>query len=176
MRPLRQLVPALAAAALLAAAPSTLAKGMVRGEVCEANGCTKISQRTAVAFLTGGSFSAPAPQAGARVVTVTVTMGGPQVDEQHRRTLDYAPSLGVVREHVRGHGTRTPWTQLDERSRAIAEAAVTPAKPAPARASVARRDDGGGAPAWWLLAAGAALLVVLARYATSALKARPRAS
>jgi hypothetical protein len=71
--------------------------------------------------------------------------------------------------------------RLSDQDRALLDHAVAPFEPYPAAqlARVAPPAQAGGT-AWWTIAGAAAaalaLLALVARYATSALKARPRAS
>lgn len=91
----------------------------------------------------------------------------------------YLPSLGAVRAQG-----ETQWTRLHPARRAELAKIVAPVMPLPAAqltgvAQPATGASGDGTP-WWtipaVVVATLALLVLVTRYATSALKARPRAS
>jgi hypothetical protein len=182
----RLLITAILFTAALAAVPSlATAKGVREAEVCGATGCRDVDDGNLFAFLPDGSSARP-PSAGAPFVTVTVTM-------EHDRSegggfeYDYLPSLGLTRTH--DLSTYGEWVKLSPRSRAALDGAIAGTKlrpaaqlgelpePAPAPAHAPATD--GGPPSWAISGAALAaiaLLALAARYATSALKARPRPS
>jgi hypothetical protein len=183
MSPRRALVFTLAAAAFLAVAATALAKGVVGGQACGANGCKAISQQAAEALLAGGESSHPPPRAGVARITIRLELGahGSSAPALEPIVYDYAPSLGITRPHDE---LGVDWVALNRRARTLVDAAIADVQPLAAgrRAAIHAihpQDDDDGSP-WWLVPAaglaGLALLGLLARYATSALNARPRSS
>jgi hypothetical protein len=180
---MRAHLPLLLVAALLAGAPATaIAKGVGDAEICGSDGCRAVGGPDAEALFAPGRSAGP-PSAPAPFVTVNMRQhegGSPGVTRTF--TYDYLPRLGLT--HARGDASGSGWTALFPSARAKLDELVRWFHPLPAAqlAGVAHpspaADDGG--PSWWAIA-GAALaalagLALLARYATSALKARPRAS
>lgn len=179
MRPLLPLVIATAAlAALPAAAPG---KGIADAQVCGAAGCTTVDPRFFHAVLPEGDPVTTSVTA-APFVTVRVSWrhGAHARDEQLER-FTYVPSLGVIRPE----GERQ-WTKLYPVRRAELDELVAPVEPLPGAEltgvvqPATAAPDGDGETASWPIAGAAAaalgLLALLVRYATSAVKARPRAS
>ena len=173
MRPLLLLLTTCVA---LAALPATTgAKGIAGAEICGRDGCHAVDDRFFHAALTDG-VPVSAPVAAAPFVTVRVMYtphagGAPPADR-----YTYLPSLGLVRPQ----GT-TQWTRLHPRRRAELARLAAPVPPLPsAQLTGVVQPAPGEATPWWPLAGAAVaalvLLALLGRYATSALKARPRAS
>jgi hypothetical protein len=177
---MRPLLPILIASAALAALPApALAKGTATAaQVCGAHGCNTVDLSSLPALVDG--VPARPPAAPAPFVTLKTRVDyGPDAAP---RTVayDYLPSLGVTRPS--GSRDDSQWVRISDSDRALLDHAVAPFEPYPAsqldRVSPPAQEDDG--TAWWPIAAAAAaalaLLGLLARYATSALKARPRAS
>ena len=166
--------------AVLAAAPSTsAAKGIVGVDVCGADGCHAVDEAFFHAPLTDGT-PIVAPVTAAPFVTIHVEHHTPPGVPAPNERYTYLPRLGAVR--ARGE---TQWTRLYPVRRAELGKIVAPVTPRPAAAQLtgvaqpATSAAGDGAPGWTspaVVVATLALLVLVARYATSALKARPRAS
>lgn len=179
---MRSLLPVLIAAALVAAFPASApAKGITSAEICGAAGCQDVDEAQYYALYAEGDPTQP-PAAAAPFVTVKFTQQhGP--DYEATDAYDYVPSLGVTRPVV--PAVNGDWVKLTPTSRAALDEAVRGVAPLPAARltgiplPVAPAVDGGG-PSWWALTGAAlaslVLLALLARYATSALNARPRAS
>lgn len=173
MRPILTL---LIASATLAALPSAAsAKGIVAAEVCGADGCTAVDNRWFHATVSEGD-PLTRPVEAAPFVTLQVTF---LHHEATPETLTYLPSQGVIRPEG-----APEWIRLYPNRRAQLDALVAPVEPRPAaqlRGAAVVRPAPAGDTAPWLPIAGTitaalVLLALLARYATSALKARPRAS
>ncbi len=178
---MRPLLPILIASAALAALPApALAKGTATAaQVCGAQGCNTVDLSSVPALVDG--VPARRPAAPAPFVTLKTTVDyGPDAAP---RTIayDYLPSLGITRPS--GSRDDSQWVRISDADRALLDHAVAPFEPYPAsqlaRVAPPAQHDGGGS-AWWPIAGAAAaaltLLGLIARYATSALKARPRAS
>lgn len=174
MRPL--LLTLLAVAALAAAPSSALAKGATAAQACGADGCTDVPRDTLGGTLAEGDPTDPPPAAAPFVEMRVTVMTGPH-GERDRFAFDYLPSLGVTRPHDGDAG----WIKLYPDSRTALTRAVgaTQLRPASELAQIAGlpSPDEGGDLQWWAIAGAAlALLALSARYATSASRARPRAS
>ena len=173
MRPLLLL---LSTCAALAAIPATsAAKGVAGAEICGRDGCHAVDDRFFHAVMTDGvPFTAPVAAAPFVTVHVTYTAHGGAPPPTDRFT--YLPSLGLVRPQG-----GTQWTRLYPVRRAELARIASPVRPVPAAqlTGVVRPAPDEATP-WWPIAgaaaAGLVLLVLLGRYATSAVKARPRAS
>ena len=186
---MRSLLPVLIAAALVAAFPASApAKGITSAEICGAAGCQDVDAASHYALFAEGDPTQP-PAAAAPFVTVKLTLEhGPDAGGA-TDAYDYVPSLGMTRAVV--PAVNGEWVKLTPTSRAALDEAVRGIEPLPAARltgiplpvdpadPVAPAGDDGGAP-WWAIAgaalAGIVALALLARYATSALNARPRAS
>jgi hypothetical protein len=174
---MRRLLPVLIAAAALAAGPSSaLAKGATAAQVCGADGCTDVQRDKLAGLLAEGDPTEP-PQTATPFVEIRLTVIAGPNGKTDRRAFDYLPSLGVTRSH----DERAAWVKLYPVWRASLNEAVgaTELRPASELAQIAGlpRRDGDSGPPWWAIAGAAlALLALLARYKTSDLKARPRAS
>lgn len=178
MRPLFLL---LAACAALAAAPATsTAKGIVGVDVCGADGCSAVDEASFHAALAvGRPVSAAVP--AAPFVTVRVKFAdGPRATPRSE-SFTYVPSLGLVRQDSTASWTKLFPARRSELDKVVAAIRLLPAAElsgAVQPAADAAPDDDGTPwpPIVGAAAAALALLALLARYATSALKARPRAS
>ncbi|CAN5293480.1 hypothetical protein BH20ACT16_BH20ACT16_09620 [soil metagenome] len=180
MRPIRSLVLLLITYLMLAAAvPATsAAKGIAGADVCGADGCHAVDPAFFHAVMTDGA-PLGAPVAAAPFVTVQVHHH--RIPGQPARTdrFTYLPSLGLVRPQ-----DATRWIRLYPMRRGELDKLVAPIAPLPANELTAvvhpATDTATQSTSWLPVLAGAAaalaLLALLARYATSALKARPRAS
>lgn len=180
------LLTALIATAALAAAPSpATAKGVRDAEVCGAAGCREADRDAYFAFLPDARESDP-PTAAAPFVTVTVTMEHDR-SETGSFTYDYVPSLGMMRTD--DMSTYGEWMTLTHAARVTLDDVIAGTKlkpavqlgelPPPSATTPTPSPAADGTPWWAIAGAGVAilaLLALLARYATSALKARPRAS
>jgi hypothetical protein len=177
---MRPLLPILIASAALVALPApALAKGTATAaQVCGAQGCNAVDLSSLPALVDG--VPARRPAAPAPFVTLRTTVGyGPDAAP---RTIayDYLPSLGITRPS--GSRDDSQWVRISDADRALLDHAVAPFEPYAASqlARVAPPAQPDGGTAWWPIAGAAAAalaaLALLARYATSALKARPRAS
>ena len=175
---MRSLLLALIACAALTILPTTSgAKGIAGVHVCGADGCHAVDDAAFHADLADGR-PVQTPVAASPFVTVQVSHDAPGV-AAHTEHFTYLPSLGLVRAQG-----AMQWIKLYPRRRGEIDGIVAAARPLPAAqlsgvvqpAAQAARADG----PWWPRAgagmAALALLALLARYATSALKARPRAS
>ena len=158
-----------------------LAKGTATAaQVCGANGCNTVDLSSLPALVDGVPAGRPATPAPFLTLRTTVEYGPDALP----RTIayDYLPSLGITRPS--GSRDDSQWVRLSGEDRALLDHAIAPFAPYPA-AQLARvmppePPAQAGDTAWWPIAGGAAaalaLLGLLARDATSALKARPRAS
>jgi hypothetical protein len=179
---MRSLLPVLIAAALVAALPASApAKGITSAEVCGAAGCRDVDEASFYALFAEGEPTDP-PAAAAPFVTVKLTIAhGPDAGEANDG-FDYVPTLGITRP--RFSTSNADWVKLSATSRMALDDVVRGVPPLSAARltgvpqPVAPTGDGG--PPWWAIAgaalAGLVALALLARYATSALNARPRAS
>lgn len=165
-------------ASALAIAPATgLAKGIGEAEVCGSAGCQAVTGNDSEALMAAGSSAGP-PSGPAPFYTINIRVpDGPDV--VRRMTYDYLPNHGLT--HARSQASGNAWVKLFPSARAALDTVVLGIEP---RAASELRgvpspapDDG---PSWWALTGAAlatlVLLALLARYATSARKARPRAS
>jgi hypothetical protein len=175
---MRPLLAVLLSAGALALAPATgLAKGVGQAEVCGSAGCQAVTGNDSGALMAAGSSAGP-PSGPAPFYTINIRVpDGPDV--VRRFTYDYLPSRGLT--HARSQAAGNAWVKLFPRFRAALDDVVRGIEPRPASELLGvpspASDDG---PSWWALAGAAlatlVLLALLARYATSVLKARPRAS
>jgi hypothetical protein len=180
MRPLLAIL--IATAALAAAlSASALAKGTATAaRVCGANGCNTVDLSSLPALVDGVPARPPATPAPFVTLRTTVQYG----PDAPPRTIayDYLPSLGITRPSGSRDGSQ--WVRVSDEDRALLDHAIAPFEPYPpaqlARAAPPAAPAQDGGTAWWPIAGGAAaalaLLALVARYATSAVKARPRAS
>ena len=177
MRPLLAILIATAALAATVTSPA-LAKGTATAaQVCGADGCNTVDLSSLPALVDGVPARPPATPAPFVTLRTTVEYG----PDAPPRTVayDYLPSLGITRPS--GSRDDSQWVRISDADRALLDHAIAPFEPYPA-AQLVRvappAPDGG--TAWWPIAGGAAaalaLLALVARYATSAVKARPRAS
>ena len=164
---------------MLAAAPAaSLAKGIAGAEVCGADGCRTVDPAFFHATMIDG-HPLGTPVAAAPYVTVQVHHHRIPGQPAQTERFTYLPGLGLVRPQGAPR-----WIRLHRGRRRELDRLVAPIAPLPAsELSGVARPAAQTAPdttSWLPLIAGAAatlaLLALLARYATSALKARPRAS
>ncbi len=180
---MRSLLPVLIAVALVAALPAGApAKGISSAEICGAAGCRDVDEAQYHALFAEGAPTGP-PAAAAPFVRVRFTIEhGPDAGGV-TDAYDYVPSLGITRPVV--PATNGDWFKLSVTSRMALDDVVRGVAPLSAARltgiplPVAPAGADGGAP-WWAIAgaalAGLVALALLARYATSSLNARPRAS
>jgi hypothetical protein len=167
----------IATAALIALPSAALAKGVTEAQVCGATGCAPVDDASLHAVMPEGDPTGTPPTA-APFVNVRLTIH----DGPHGAPIEdgftYVPSAGVMRPNG-----AEQWIRLYPDRRAELNAIVAATTPLPASQLTgvapppAAADDG---TPWWPLAgaiaAALALLALGGRYATSAVKARPRAS
>jgi hypothetical protein len=174
---MRPLLPVLLAIAALAAIPAcALAKGAPSAaQVCGADGCDTVDVSSLPALAGGVPARPPAQRAPFFTLRTTIDRGDAGVVR-----VDYLPSLGLT--HPSGARHDRQWVEVSPNDRAMLDHVVAPFEPYPAaRLALGTRPahDADATP-WLAIAVAAAaaltLLALLARYATSALKARPRAS
>jgi hypothetical protein len=177
---MRPHLPILLALAALAAAPvPALAKGAPdAAQVCGTNGCSTVDVSSLPALVDGVTTRPPAHPAPFVTLRTTIDRG-PDAGPLALR-IDYFPSLGITRPS--GSRDASQWVRLSDNDRARLDHVVAPFEPYPAaRLALGTRSGHDADSMPWLAIAGVsaaalALLALLARYATSALKARPRAS
>jgi hypothetical protein len=180
---MRPLLLTLITVATLAAAPSSaLSKGAIAAQVCGADGCTDVPRDELGGLLAQGHPTQP-PRAAAPFAEIRLTVIAGPHGKTDRVAFDYLPSLGVTRAHDGAAG----WVKLQPAWRTALNEALgaTELRSASELARLAglpnpnsNHDTGSGSslPWWAITGAALALLALLTRYATSALKARPRAS
>jgi hypothetical protein len=180
MRPLLAILIATAALAATVTSPAPAKGTATAAQVCGADGCNTADLSSLPALVDGVSARPPATPAPFVTLRTTVEYG-PDAPPQ-TIAYDYLPRLGITRPS--GSHDASQWVRISDQDQAMLDHAIAPFEPY-AAAQLARvappappAQDGG--TAWWPIAGGAAaalaLLALVARYATSAVKARPRTS